>query len=133
MITVHSITETSFSYIRNNIKLNYFHFYRAHHMYSTCTEITSSNMLKLYSIIKFSCFVFCLIKNQSLSKSINGIPQNKTQTTNWTGLRILSHGIFALALHLNILVLPRSPLNLSCSIFQIETMKNYSKELHIII
>jgi hypothetical protein len=31
------------------------------------------------------------------------------------------------------LVLPRTPLNLSCSIFQIETMKNYSKEIHIII
>jgi hypothetical protein len=59
--------------------------------------------------------------------------KSKTQTTNWTGMRILTHSISALVLHLNILVLPRTPLNLSCSIFEIETMKNYSKELHIII
>jgi len=59
--------------------------------------------------------------------------KSKMQTTNWIGLRILTRSISVLILHLNILVLPRTPLNLSFSIFQIETMKNYSNELHIII
>jgi hypothetical protein len=71
-------------------------------------------------------------KSLSLPKKINGIPQikNTNNKLDWTED---SDSVSALVHHLNILVLPRTPLNPSCSILQIETMKNYSKELHIII
>ena len=75
-------------------------------MYSTWAEITSSTTLKFYSIIKFSRFFFCLIKNHChCQKRLMESLISKTQTTNWTGLRILTHSVSALVCHLNILVL----------------------------